>query len=151
MPNPAPGGLPGGGVLGDQAVNPVAELRVTKTVSPRRVRLGTRVRYRVVVRNLGPSAARSVTLTEPVSSTSRAVKLQTTKGRCRGRPPRFCVIGRLRSGQRATVTVRLKPRRTGRLRNVVAVNTSTRQRTNRGKRARASLVVVPRATPRFTG
>lgn len=149
VPNPSPGGLRG--VLGAQASNPIAELRVTKSVSKRRIRLGSSVRYRVVVRNLGPSAARAVTVAEAIPSTSRAVKLQVSQGRCRERPPRFCVVGRLKSGQQATVTVRVRPRRTGRVRNVVAVNTATRQRTNRGKRARAVLVVLPRARPRFTG
>ena len=38
---------------------PRAELRVTKTVTPRRIRLGRSARYRVVVRNLGPATARA--------------------------------------------------------------------------------------------
>ena len=45
----------------------------------------------------------------------------------------------------------VRPRRTGRFPNVVAVHTGSRQRTNRGKVARAALTVVPAALPRFTG
>jgi len=137
--------------LSAQAVSPVSELRVTKTVSRHRIRLGSTVRYRVVVRNLGPNAARAVTLTEPIPGTTRALKVHTTKGHCTGKRPRHCVIGTLRSGQRAVVTVRVRPHRTGRFRNVVAVNTGSTQRTNRGKRASASIVVLPAARPRFTG
>jgi hypothetical protein len=43
------------------------------------------------------------------------------------------------------------PNRLGRVPNVVAVHTGTPQRTRRGKIARASVVVVPRPVPRFTG
>ena len=45
----------------------------------------------------------------------------------------------------------VRPTRTGRFPNVVAVHTGSRQRTNRRKVARAALTVVPAALPRFTG
>ena len=79
------------------------------------------------------------------------LRLRTTKGTCHRSPPRFCNVGNLRRGQRATITVTVRPTRTGRFPNIVAVHTATRQRTSRGKRARAALTVVPASSPRFTG
>ena len=104
----------------------------------------------MTVRNLGPVAARAVTLVERSRVGRAALKLRPSQGRCRGKPPRFCVIGRLGRAS-GTVTVTARPRRLGRIHNVVAVNSITRQRTSRGKRASATAVVVPAAAPRFTG
>jgi hypothetical protein len=141
-----------GGIAGETAESDPAELRVTKTASPRRITLGEVARYRVVVRNLGPGPARQVTVVERTRA-SRGVILsaRTSQGRCFERPPRHCSLGRLRAGARAEVTVRARPDRLGRIRNVVAVNTGTRQRTRRGKVAIADVVVVPPLLPRFTG
>ena len=150
-PPVSPPVAPIGGVAGESAVSPPAELRITKVVRPRRIRLGHSARWTVTVRNLGPVDARAVTVVERSRVGRSALRLHPSQGRCRNRPPRFCVIGRLRPGQRATVTVRARPSRTGRIRNVVAVNSITRQRTNRGKRASATVVVLPAAVPRFTG
>jgi large repetitive protein len=150
VPQP-PVSPPSGGVAGETAVSPPAELRITKVVKPRRITLGHSARWKVTVRNLGPVDARAVTLVERSRVGRAALKLHPSRGRCRGTPPRFCVIGRLKPGQRATVTVTARPRHLGRIHNVVAVNSITRQRTTRGKRASATAVVVPAAAPRFTG
>jgi hypothetical protein len=45
----------------------------------------------------------------------------------------------------------IQARKAGRYVNTVAVNTATRQRTNRGKRARAVALVRRQMLPRFTG
>jgi hypothetical protein len=148
VPPPAPmPDAPPGGVLGE-TVRP-AELRITKRVRPRRVQVGQNVRYRVVVRNRGPAAAEQVTVGERTRATRRNLRLRTSKGRCRNGVPRYCVIGRLTSGKRAVLKVRLRTTRPGRFLNTVAVNTATPQRTLRNKRARARLTVAAR--PRFTG
>ena len=149
-PTPVPGPSVGG-VAGASEVSPAAELRITKVVKPRRITLGHAARWTVTVRNLGPADARAVTLAERSRVGKAALKLHPSQGHCRSKPPRFCVIGRLRPGQRETVTVTARPKRLGRLRNVVAVNSITRQRTRRAKRASAAVVVVPAAGPRFTG
>jgi len=154
LPTPVPQppvSPPSGAVAGETAVSPPAELRITKVVKPRRITLGHSARWTVTVRNLGPVDARAVTLVERSRVGRANLKLHPSRGRCRGKPPRFCVIGRLKPGQRATVTVTARPRRLGRIHNVVVVNSITRQRTARGKRASATAVVVPAAAPRFTG
>ena len=148
-PSP-PETAPDGGVLPESASR-FAELRVTKIGAPRRITLGERARYRVVVRNLGPATARSVVLAEHGAAQASIVRGRASKGSCRTRPPRFCSLGNLRSGQRVVITIVAVPRRLGRLGNVVAVHTGTPQRTRRGKVARAAVVVVPRPVPRFTG
>ena len=149
-PSP-PEEVPSGGVSPAEASN-LAELRVTKSASRRRVTLGGRVRFRVVVSNRGPATARSVVIAEHGRAVQAAiVRGRTSKGRCHSRPPRYCSLGNLRSGQRAVITVVAQPFRLGRLPNVVAVHTGTPQRTRRGKIARAAVVVVPRPVPRFTG
>ena len=109
-----------------------ADLVVTKTATPTRVTLGRSVRYRVTVRNRGEGIARLVTLHEQQPRASRRLNVVSSKGRCRGTPPRFCVLGALEPGERATVTVTLRPQRTGRFRNTVAVNTGHRS----GRRTR---------------
>jgi len=150
-PPPVPVG-PEGGVAGEGAQSPVAELRVTKRVAPGRVRIGGTVRYLITVTNRGPDPAEQVTLSEPgTSPRSGALPLRPSTGTCRNRPPRFCRFGTLQPGQRVTLRVRVRTARTGRFVNRVAVNSATQQRTRRGKRARASIIVRPLAPPSFTG
>ena len=143
---------PGTGIEGEGAESPVAELRVRKRVAPGRVVVGGAVRYVITVSNRGPDTARNVTLSEPGATPRRGLlALQPSQGDCRNRPPRFCRFGTLRPGERATVRVRVRTARTGRFVNRVAVNTSTQQSTDRGKRARARVRVVALAPPRYTG
>jgi hypothetical protein len=160
-PTPEPGPAPPvptpepGPVIAGQAasIDPPADLVLTKRATPTRIRLGARVRYVVTVRNRGPAVARAVALVERSAYGDRQVVLHPSKGSCRGAPPRFCVIGELAVGQSATVTVTVRPRRTGRLTNVVATNMATRARSVGGQLASASIVVLPRHAPhpQFTG
>ena len=142
---------PEGGVAGGGA-EPMAELRITKRATPRRVRVGASIRYLITVTNRGPDTARNVTVSEPGDpAVQRSLALRPSKGTCRERPPRYCSLGTLAPGKTATIRVRVKTLRTGRFVNRVAVNTSTRQRTERGKRARARVRVGAGRPPRFTG
>jgi hypothetical protein len=156
-PIPTPTPLPDPVIVVDAATassggpSPLASLVVTKRATPTRVILGQRVRYLVTVRNRGPAVARAVTLVERQTYGNRTLTLSASQGRCRGAPPRFCAIGSLAAGQSATVTVTVRPRKTGRFRNVVATNTATPALSLRGKTAAATIVVVPRPRPHFTG
>ena len=131
--------------------SPLASLAVTKRATPNRVILGQRVSYLVTVRNRGPATARAVTLVERQTYGNRTLTLSASQGHCRGAPPRFCVLGRLAPGRSATVAVTFRPRRLGRFRNVVATNTATPALSLRGKTAAATIVVVRRPRPNFTG
>jgi hypothetical protein len=92
-----------------------------------------------------------VTLVERQTYGNRSLTLSASQGRCRGAPPRFCVLGRLDPGKSATVSVSFRPRRVGSFRNVVATNTATPALSLRGKTAAATIVVTPRPRPNFTG
>jgi hypothetical protein len=143
---------PAGGIAGEDVASPVADLVVRKRVRPRRVLVGGVIRYLITVANRGPDPARAVTLSEPgISPRGGALALRTDDVTCRNRPPRFCRFGTLAPGERATLRVDVRTARTGRFVNRVAVNSSTAQRTLRGKRARAQVRVRPRQVPRFTG
>ena len=150
---PIPTPLPGPSIVAPAtaASDPLADLLVTKRATPRRLILGERVHYSVVVRNRGPAMARAVTLVERQTYGNRSLTLSASQGRCRGTPPRFCVLGALEPGESATVTVTFRPRDIGRFRNVVAANTATSARTLRGKTAAATIIVRRRPRPNFTG
>jgi hypothetical protein len=138
-------------VVAAGTLSPLANLVVTKVATPRRVIVGGTVRYRVTVRNRGPATARAVTVVERQAYGNRMVALEASQGRCRGTPPRFCVIGTLAPGSSATVSVTVRTRRTGRFRNVVAVNQSTPDPALGANTASATITVVPRPRAHFTG
>lgn len=151
-PTPLPGpGIEVAGIEESSDPTPEADLVVTKRAIPARVRLGARVRYVVTVRNRGPATARAVTVVERGGSSRARLDLRPSQGRCRGAPPRFCVIGALAPGASATVRVTVRAVRLGRVRNVVAVNTATRTLSLRRQRATATVLVVPRPRAQFTG
>jgi hypothetical protein len=151
-PEPTP--IPDPGISTDAAsTDPATSLVLTKRANPIRLHRGQRVRYVVTVRNAGTGVARAVTIVDRQAYGSRRVVLHASKGRCRAAPPRFCVIGTLAPGETATVTASMRPRRTGRLTNVVATNMASPTRSATRQIAAATIVVVPRRArpPRFTG
>jgi uncharacterized repeat protein (TIGR01451 family) len=153
---PAPTPVPGPPVspataAGTTDPSPLAALVVTKSATPGRVMVGQRVRYLVTVRNRGPAMARAVVIAERRSYSNRMLALTASKGRCRGTPPRFCVIGILGAGQSATVHVTTRSLRAGVFRNVVAAVMATRTASQRLQTAAATVRVVPRPRPHFTG
>jgi hypothetical protein len=149
---PAPPGPPAEvGTAGVEVAAPTANLVVTKVVRPRTVRLGGHLRYTVTVVNRGPDPAENVSVLERNTPVHRPLRLRPSQGDCRSRPPRFCDLGTLAPGERATVRVDIKSRRVGRFVNVVAVSTSTTQTSRRNKRARAAARIVAPPRPVFTG
>ena len=71
-PGPVPG-APTGGVAG-ALIAP--DVTITKRARPRRVLLGERVRYRIVVYNRGDGVAHGVTVAEPATPTTRDLRLR---------------------------------------------------------------------------
>jgi hypothetical protein len=158
-PPPVPTPLPGPSVSVRAASvrsdpEPNADLVVTKTAKPTSIVLGHRVRYVVTVRNRGPASARAVTLVEREARGEQTLALRASKGRCTATPPRFCAIGTLARGERATMTVTVRPRRVGTLTNTVVANTATHER-NVNDQTATAVVHVRRAAgqvgPQFTG
>ena len=92
------------------AVNPQADLSVTKTDSPDPVDVGKTVTYTVTVTNKGPSQATAVVLTDtlPANATfSAAVPSQGICNQASGTVT--CNLGSINSGASATVTITAKP------------------------------------------
>ena len=92
-----------------------------------------------------------MTVVERQAYGNRSLTLSASQGHCRGAPPRFCVLGTLAPGSSATVNVTVRTRRTGRFRNVVAVNQSTPDPALGANTASATIVVVRRPRAHFTG
>jgi uncharacterized repeat protein (TIGR01451 family) len=139
------------GVAGQGDVAPIADVSVTKTVTPRIARAGATLNYTIVVRNAGPGTAYDVVGSEVNPHADTPLQLRTTKGHCRGSRPARCAIGALRPGQRATISVDVVARRLGRTRNLVGVTSSTSDPDLRNNRAGALVTVLRPLPPRFTG
>ncbi len=148
---PSEPSTPDTGVAGQGDVGPLADLAVTKTVSPTVARVGRMLHYKIVVTNKGPGIAYDVVGTEVLPRIDLPLQLHTTKGTCRAKYPARCALGSLRPGQRATVTVDVRASRLGRTRNRVAVASSTYDPDLRDNRADALAIVLPALSPRFTG
>lgn len=90
-----------------------ADLGVTMSASPERVRVGDEVTYTIVVRNHGPDAAREVRLhSEGFGDQAALVSVEPKQGSCDARV--VCSLGSISSGASTTVTlvVRVVDRRT---------------------------------------
>jgi hypothetical protein len=132
------------------STTPRADLVLRKRPERRVIRLGHTLRYFVTIKNRGPATARNITLVEQVGDRKALLAATPKRYRCstHRRLP-GCLIGTLRAGQTARVTVYVKPRFTGRRPNRAVVNTSTAERSRRNNVSRAFILVRPR--PRFTG
>jgi uncharacterized repeat protein (TIGR01451 family) len=87
-------------------VNPAADLSVTKTVSPNPVLTSQNLTYTLVVTNLGPSAASSVTVTDALPAGVSVVSAIATAGTCTNVGGIItCSLGNLASNAAATVTI----------------------------------------------
>jgi uncharacterized repeat protein (TIGR01451 family) len=89
------------------------DLVVTKAASKRRVAVGQRVKYRVVVANRGPAAAPDVRLTDTLNAPVSVMSVKTSAGSCRRRIPMRCSLGTIASGGRVTIAVVARHRGTG--------------------------------------
>ena len=146
---PVPTVPPGGGVL--PADGPVANLVVTKSVSPPSTRSGQPVRYTIVVANRGPDTASEVVATEVNPRNLNRLRIRTTRGRCVGTRPARCDIGTLAPGQRAVITVDTVAGDPGRNINQVAVASATNDLNLNDNLAAAALIIRPPTAPRVTG
>lgn len=139
------------------ADGPFADLRITKTVTPSRVRIGEKAHYEIVVVNKGPDPAENVVVTELSPHGANVLNLHTTKGTCDGTRPASCSLGTLQPGERVTITTDNAPERVGRLINRVATVSSTTDPNTHNNEARARLRVRPplpehsATSPAYTG
>ena len=135
---------------GDAISTPIADLVITKRPAKRTVALGETVRYTVRVTNRGPATARNVVLAEQRGDRQAIIAATPARYRCstKHRLP-SCLIGTLRQGQTATISVLARPRAAGIQSNRGVVVSATAETTLRNNVARAAVFVRP--PPRFTG
>jgi uncharacterized repeat protein (TIGR01451 family) len=96
---------------------PKIDLQITKADSPDPAVLGSRVRYRIVVKNNGPDTAHNVQMSDPLPIQVDFVSVSTTQGTCIGAQLITCQLGTIASGASVTITIFVKPATTGLIRN----------------------------------
>ncbi|WP_344156723.1 hypothetical protein [Kribbella yunnanensis] len=83
-----------------------ADLAITKTAQPAPVHAGQPVSYKLTITNNGPSAAQSVTVTDPVPAPLKYVSATTSQGSCeQANGTVTCAVGTVAPGDEITVTV----------------------------------------------
>jgi hypothetical protein len=107
------------------AVEPTADVTIDKATRTPRVTLGDVAVYDLHVHNRGPGRAEDVVVDEDPDGGARLVGVHPSQGRCSPSLPLMCYLGALGPGETATVTVRLRPTRTGLFRNFAVAGLST--------------------------
>ncbi len=83
-----------------------ADLAITKTAQPAPVQAGQPVTYKLTITNNGPSAAQSVTVTDPVPAPLKYASATTSRGSCdQAGGTVTCTIGTVAPGDEITVNV----------------------------------------------
>jgi uncharacterized repeat protein (TIGR01451 family) len=101
----------------------VADLAVTKTDSPDPVTVGSALTYTVTVANVGPQEATSVVLQDRLPPQSVLVSATATAGSCDDKGTRLtCELGKLAKDASATVTIVVRPTKTGTIDNTATVD-----------------------------
>ena len=100
-------------------VNPAADLVVTKSDSPDPVFLGRDLTYTLTVRNLGPSEATGVTLTDTLPARVNLVSAPAGCAEADGAVT--CVIGTIAAGDSSTVNIVVSSTAIGSITNTVRV------------------------------
>ncbi|HEX8581381.1 MAG TPA: hypothetical protein VF640_03590, partial [Acidimicrobiales bacterium] len=99
----------------------VVDLAVTVDDAPDPAQVGTEVTYTVTVTNDGNGTATSVVLTDVPPAGATLVSVQPSQGTCSGTGPITCQLGSIAGGASATVTVVVRPLRTGTITNGASV------------------------------
>jgi uncharacterized repeat protein (TIGR01451 family) len=96
-----------------------ADLSIIKVDSPDPVRVGGELTYRLRVRNLGPSDATGVIVTDTLPANVDFVS--ASSGCSRSSSIVTCTIGNMRDGETAVRLIRVRPTEPGRIRNTATV------------------------------
>lgn len=98
------------------------ELRVTKNADRNKVQVGAKVKYTLVVRNLGPGPVPDVKLVDKPARPMRFVSATPTQGTCNAKFPLTCELGTINANRKATVTVVAIPLVTGKIENTATAS-----------------------------
>lgn len=102
-----------------------ADLAVSLSHAPAVIYPGQLLSYQVTVRNLGPSRATGIQVTDALSEPVRLVSATPSQGECRGLGPYGWNVGSLATNASASLTLVVRPMRPGYL-NATAAVTGTR-------------------------
>jgi uncharacterized repeat protein (TIGR01451 family) len=135
-----------------------ANLGVTKTDSPDPVTVGQTLTYTITVSNGGPAAATNVTMVDTLPASVDFVSANPSAGTCdqKGRKV-TCHLGGIGSGTAGnvtnpTVTIQVKPTKTGQITNVASVSSAESDNAQGNNTATATTQVnaVPSPPPAHT-
>jgi len=137
----------------DPDPTPIADLVVTKTVTPKTITLGQKATYKITVTNKGPSAATDVTVGEQLQVAPALLSLRATKGTCyRKASPPLCLLETIEPGEKVVITAVARPPKAGVIVNRVVASTATEEKSVRNNIGRARLKVnTGGISPAFTG
>lgn len=82
-----------------------ADLTLTKTAAPVPATAGETITFTLTARNLGPSAASNVRVTDPLPSGFVFVSATPSKGSCVGGSTVNCSLGNMANGEQQTITI----------------------------------------------
>ncbi|MBL8115049.1 MAG: DUF11 domain-containing protein [Acidobacteria bacterium] len=126
-------------------VTRTADLAITKASDPATVAVGREIRYDITVRNAGPDAAPSVTVTDVLPGGVTFVSAVAFPGTCEGTGPVICRIGELANGATARVTIVVTATRAGTLTNEATVSAGASDPNPGNSQAFATTVVTESA------
>jgi uncharacterized repeat protein (TIGR01451 family) len=92
---------------------PIADLQVVKRVNHARAPFGQLLTYTLDVKNLGPSTATSVVVTDTSALPLHVTSIKTSQGSCKPGVPFTCQLGAIVVGQTVTITAKALPKQTG--------------------------------------
>jgi uncharacterized repeat protein (TIGR01451 family) len=129
-----------------QAPQPGADVQVTKTDRPDPVTAGSTITYTVTVRNNGPDRATGVRVTDAVPAGTTFVSANASQGNCAGTTTVTCNLGALDNGETATITMVVRPRAPGTIRNTARAEASQADPVAANNVASETTTVNPRPT-----
>src|ERR1700676_2416199 len=126
-----------------------ADLALTKTAAPNPVPVGANLTYTLTVKNNGPAAATSVTLTDTLPAGVTFVSA-TPSSACTGTTTITCNLGSLANAATVTVTIIVKPTAIGAITNTAHV-TATETDPNTANNIASATTTVTSAAGCGTG
>lgn len=103
----------------------LADLSVTKTDSPDPISVGGALTYTITVTNLGPQEATDVVLDDRLPAQSDLVSATPSVGKCEEKGTHVrCELGKLAKDATATVTIVVRPTKTGTIDNTATVDSA---------------------------
>ena len=125
------------------------DVSITKTDTPDPAFVGGRLRYTLVVTNVGASRATDVVVTDELPSELQLLSVTTTQGTCSAGQVVACALGALEPGAAATVEIVVRPLTPGAVLNTATVRTAEPDEAPANNVASApSLIEGPFAPPR---